>query len=115
MANEQTPGYNSEANERSSEQSSSSRLGSIINRRRRFNGKWMHPGWISWNKRGHEKLVQDARESRAGVQTFLTMAGIAIRMAVETEPNKKVRNVKRRDLRQRWRQYQRDLLGVTRA
>lgn len=112
MANEQIPGYNSETNERSS----SSRLGTIITKRRRFTGKWMHPGWTrNWNKRGREKLAQDARESRAGVQTFLTMAGLAIRMAVNTEPNEKIRNVKRRDLRQRWRQYQHDLLGVTRA
>jgi hypothetical protein len=112
MANEQIPGYNSETNE----QSANSRLGRIITKRRRFTGKWMHPEWTrDWGKRGREKIDQDIRESRAGVQTFLTMAGLAIRMAVDTEPNKKIRNVKRRDLRQRWRRYQQELLGITRA
>ncbi|HSD56487.1 MAG TPA: hypothetical protein VLA92_05060 [Candidatus Saccharimonadales bacterium] len=112
MANEFTPGINPDSYERSPNPG----IGSAAKRRSRFAGKWMHPEWSrNWAKRRREKLQQDAQESRSGVHTFLTMANLAIRMAVDTEPNKKIRNVKRRELQARWRQYQRDLLGITRA
>jgi hypothetical protein len=112
MANEYSPGGNPDAYERSPNASP----GSSAKHKNRFSSKWTRPEWSkNWAKRRREKLVQDANESRAGVQTFLTMANLAIRMAVDTEPNKKIRNIKRRDLRARWRQYQHDLLGITRA
>jgi hypothetical protein len=79
--------------------------------------KWARPEWVkrkSPRKRGKELLEQDARESRSGVHTFLTMAHFAIDRAVDTEPNVQVRRQKVRQMRKVWRDYQRDLMGVTR-
>jgi hypothetical protein len=91
-------------------------FGSQEKYKNRYSAQWTNPAWRKeWRKRRREKLIQDARESRAGVQTFLTMADLAIRMAVFTEPNKEVRQAKQKELRARWRQYQRELLGISRA
>lgn len=78
-------------------------------------GKWREARWIvASRKRRKEKLEQDAREGKTGVQTFLTMARLSIGLAVGTEPNSKIRPAKRRVLQEKWRRWQQDLLGVIR-
>lgn len=79
--------------------------------------RWARPEWVkrkSPRRRSKELLEQDARQSRSGLQTFLTMAHIAIDRAVDTEPNIQVRRQKLRQMRQVWRDYQHDLMGVAR-
>ncbi len=79
--------------------------------------KWSRPEWVKRRaprKRQNEEVRRKVNESRSGVQTFLTMAHIAIDRAVDTEPNVQVRRDKVRQMRKVWREYQSDLLGVAR-
>lgn len=66
-------------------------------------------------KRQREKLAQSVQESRAGVQTFLTLARFSISKAANTEPDPVVRRAKRRELQNKWRAWQRNLLNVVRS
>jgi hypothetical protein len=93
------------------------RTATKIKRNGRMILKWSRPEWIkrkSFKKRRGEEIQQDMRESRSGVQTFLTMAHIAIDRAVDTEPNVQVRRQKLGQMRKVWRSYPKDLLGVAR-
>jgi len=93
------------------------RTATKIKRNGRVILKWARPEWVARRapqQRKQEVVQQKVRESRSGVQTFLSMAHIAIDRAVDTEPNVQVRRQKLRQMRKVWRNYQHDLLGVTR-
>lgn len=68
-----------------------------------------------WTPRKMEMRNQDAAEGRTGLRLLLGMARHMIKVAANTEPNIDIRRTKRRDLQDKWRKWQADLLRITRS
>ena len=68
-----------------------------------------------WTGRKMELRSQDATEGRTGLRLLLGLARHMIKVAAKTEPNMNIRRTKRRDLQDKWRRWQSDLLRITRS
>lgn len=68
-----------------------------------------------WTERKMELRSQDATEGRTGLRLLLGLARHMIKVAAKTEPNMNIRRTKRRDLQDKWRKWQSDLLRITRS
>ena len=68
-------------------------------------------------KQHKEKLrrrtVEQARRTRSGLTTFLFMADWALRLSMQTEPDRRVRQERQKLLRRKWRQYTGDLVRLS--
>lgn len=68
-----------------------------------------------WTERKIALRSQDAAEGRTGLHLLLGLARHMVKVAAKTEPNLNIRRTKRRDLLDKWRRWQADLLHITRS
>ena len=65
-------------------------------------------------QRQREQVVQHSREGRSGLLTFMTMARYAIDFAARTEPNPRLRQRKRWNMKRQWQQYRQSIMKIAR-